>query len=310
MLLINNRNTTDPAINLSIEEYCLGNLNPKNDYMLLYIDDPAVIIGKNQNPFKETDLAYVKKNRIPIFRRISGGGAVYHDHGNLNFSFITAFGKKGLNEFRYLLGPVLTTLDRLGVHPKLMDNNTIFIRMKKVSGNAQYTNLKRMLSHGTLLFDADLTALDRALDSKSDIFNSKAVESSRACVTNLSGYLKESIDIQAFRDRLMAAAKNSFNGLEAYHLSDVAWDAILELAREKYRSWKWNFGSTPSFMVRNRFIYGSHTLSVGFNITRGMVQHMEFEGGNPGREIVAIFEKKLIGNRYDPENLGRLSTSG
>lgn len=306
MLLIDNKNTTDPAVNLSIEEYCLRNLDPKNDCVLFYINDPSVIIGKNQNPFLETDLAYVKKSGIRLVRRISGGGAVYHDHGNLNFSFITAFGKRGLNDFRRLLEPILLTLEAFGVLPKLMENNTIFVADKKISGNAQYTNLSRMLSHGTLLFDADLTALNQALRSTSDIFSSKGVASVRSTVTNISGHSKMPMDIFAFQQKLIQGVEASFNGLEVHGLSDTAWDDILRLARQKYGSWEWNYGTTPPFYVR-------HPLNekvIQFRVEGGTIQKIDPEGNGSGNERVALLRKKLIGKPYDPEKVRRLFTSG
>jgi len=306
MFLIDNKNTTDPAINLAIEEYCLRNLDPKNDFMLFYINDPSVIIGKNQNPFKETNLAYVKENGIRIVRRISGGGAVYHDHGNVNFSFITAFGKKGLNDFKRLLQPILLTLEAFGVFPKLMENNTIFVEEKKISGNAQYTNLNRMLSHGTLLFDADLTALNQALGSTSDIINPKGVASIRSTVTNISKHSKIPMDIFAFKQKLREGAEKFFNGLETHELPDTAWNEILRLAKSKYQSWEWNYGSTPTFAVRHSL----NEKAIRFHVERGYIHKIESECNGSGNEIVAFFGKKMIGKRYDPEDLRRLFASG
>ena len=299
MYLIDNQDITDPAINLSLEEYCLKNLDPNNDYMLFYINEPSVIFGKHQNPFQEANVAYVMDKGIGLIRRISGGGAVYHDYGNLNFSFITAFGTKGLHVFRNLLQPILLALEALGVHPELKENNTIFIEGKKISGNAQYTNLNRILSHGTLLFSTDLAVLHQALDSKSDILSSRGVDSIRSSVTNVSEHLKESMDILRFKQKLVEEAEKFFGEFEKYELSKTAWDEILRLAQDKYQSWAWNYGNTPAFSVRHRVKSGPHKPSIRLHVERGYIRKIEFEEDDHGNDTTAFWEKKLIGKPYD-----------
>ena len=299
MYLIDNQDLTDPAINLALEEYCLKNLDPNNDYMLFYINEPSVIFGKHQNPFREANVAYTMDKGINLIRRISGGGAVYHDHGNLNFSYITAFGTKGLHVFRNLLQPMLHTLEALGLHPELKENNTIFIEGGKISGNAQYTDLNRMLSHGTLLFNTDLKALHQALDSKSDILSSRVVDSIRSSVTNISEHLKESMDILRFKQTLTAKAKEFFGGLENYELSKTDWAEIFRLAKDKYQSWAWNYGNTPVFSARHRVKSGPHNPLIRLHVERGYIRKIEFEDDDPGNETAAFWEKKLIGKPYD-----------
>lgn len=299
MFLIDNKDTTDPVVNLALEEYCLRHLDPKNDYMLLYINDPSIVIGRNQNPFQETDPDYAKRNNIRVVRRISGGGAVYHDHGNLNFSFMTPFGKKGLNDFRRLLQPILLTLESLGAAPKLMAHNTIYVEGKKISGNAQYTNLSRMLSHGTILFDADLTALEKALGSPSTIVRSKGVASIRSTVTNISAHTKLPMDMIAFIQKLTEEAEKSFNGLTGQILPESDWDDIHRLAQDKYRSWEWNYGNTPTFVVRHLPMDGDDQEALLFHVERGIIRKIDPEGGGSSDGIVAVGRKNLIGKRYD-----------
>ncbi len=299
MYFIDNQDITDPAINLSLEEYCLKNLDPNNDYMLFYINAPSVIFGKHQNPFREANVAYAMDKGISLIRRISGGGAVYHDHGNLNFSFITAFGKKGLQAFRDLLQPILHALDALGVPPELKENNTIFIEENKISGNAQYTNLNRILSHGTLLFNTDLAVLHQTLDSKSDILSSRGVDSTSSRVTNVSEHLKEPMDILTFRQKLISEAEKFFGGLENYELSGTAWDEIFRLSKDKYRSWTWNYGNTPAFSARHRIRSETHESSIRLHVERGYIRKIEFEDDDPGKETAASWKEKLIGKPYD-----------
>ena len=299
MYFIENQDITDPAINLSLEEYCLRNLDPNNEYMLFYINAPSVIFGKHQNPFREANIAYAMDNGIGLIRRISGGGSVYHDHGNLNFSYITAFGTKGLHVFRNLLQPMLHTLEALGLHPELKENNTIFIEGGKISGNAQYTDLNRMLSHGTLLFNTDLKALLQVLDSKSDILSSRGVDSTRSRVTNISEHLNDSMNILGFRQKLMEEAEKFFGKLVSYELSEAAWDEILRLAKDKYQSWAWNYGNTPAFSARHRMKSGPQKPSIKLHVKRGYVRKIEFEDDDPGTGTTAFWEKKLIGKPYN-----------
>ena len=189
MFLISNIEDSDPALNLALEEYCLRNLNPGFEYLLFYINRPSVIIGRHQNPFQEFNQKLAHQKGICLVRRISGGGAVYHDPGNLNFSFITDFTEEKLDYFKTLIEPILNTLQRLGVPARLTEKNNILVDGKKVSGNSQHTNMRRMLSHGTLLFDSELDVLKRVLDSRLVITQSRAVSSIKAKVTNISGHL-------------------------------------------------------------------------------------------------------------------------
>jgi lipoate-protein ligase A len=299
MYFIDNQDITNPAINLSLEEYCLKNLDPNNDYMLFYINAPSVIFGKHQNPFREANVAYAMDKRIGLIRRISGGGSVYHDHGNLNFSYITAFGTKGLHVFRNLLQPMLHTLEALGLHPELKENNTIFIEGKKISGNAQYTNLNRMLSHGTLLFNTDLKALLQVLDSKSDILSSRGVDSTRSRVTNISEHLNDSLNILEFSQKFMEEAEKFFGKLVNYEFSEIAWDEILRLAKDKYQSWAWNYGNTPAFSARHRMKSGPQKPSIRLHVERGYIRKIEFEDDDPGTGTTEFWKKKLIGKPYN-----------
>ena len=177
MRLIDNQNNSDPIINLALEEYCYRNLDDFHEYILFYINKPSIIIGNHQNPFQEFDLEFAAQQQIRPYRRISGGGTVYHDFGNLNFSFITAFSGDMQREFRTRLHPIIQTLQRLGVPAKLVEKNNIVVHDKKISGNSQHTNLRRLLSHGTLLLDTRLDVLQHILDSKLDIVHSRAIKS-------------------------------------------------------------------------------------------------------------------------------------
>ncbi|MDA8352956.1 MAG: lipoate--protein ligase, partial [Firmicutes bacterium] len=156
MLFIDNQNHYDPRINLAIEEYALKHLDIDETYLLFYINDPSIIIGRNQNTVEEIQVDYCREHGIHVVRRLSGGGAVYHDRGNLNFSFITKDDGESFLNFRKFTEPVVRALRRLGVEVELTGRNDLQVGEKKISGNAQFTTKGRMFSHGTLMFDVDL----------------------------------------------------------------------------------------------------------------------------------------------------------
>ncbi len=299
MQFIHNNNVSDPHINLALEEFCLRNPDMTEDYVLFYINAPSVIIGKHQNPFEECNFEYLRQNRIQLVRRISGGGAVYHDHGNLNFSFITGFRRKKLDYIQKLIQPIIGALYGLGVPAELSEKNYIMVEGKKASGNSQYTNFHRMLSHGTLLFDSDLNALKKALRSNLEIKNSKAVPSVRSEVTNISDYARQPDNISVLRDKLMAAVSAQFGELSKTLLSDRDWDVIYSLAGDKYKSWDWTFGRTPDFVVRQVMRYEGAPVECFIQVRRGVIHAISIcDKSREGLKNDEL-ESRFIGQRYN-----------
>ena len=301
MLLINNHGATDPTINLALEEYCYRSLDSRHDYVLFYINQPSIIIGNHQNPFQEVNFKFALKNKIRPVRRISGGGAVYHDPGNLNFSFITAFAGEMLDYFKTLLQPVLNTLKRLGVPAQLTEKNTILVDGKKISGNSQHTNMRRMLSHGTLLFNAELDMLNEMLDSKLQIIQSRAVTSIPSNVTNISDYLCRPMDMEAFLAELIAGISDSFGELEEYQLTAADWDAVYRLSEEKYRSWDWTFGKSPEFTVAYKVRLDSKDVDALITVKHGIIQNIRFPKNRLNPRAIHQTLSEVIGKRYGSE---------
>ena len=199
MLFIDNQNITDPRINLAIEEYCLKHLDPEETYLLFYINQPSIIIGKNQNTIEEINTKYVDENGIIVVRRLSGGGAVYHDLGNLNFSFITKDDGNSFHNFKKFTEPVVAALKRLGVDAELSGRNDLMANGRKISGNAQFSTKGRMFSHGTLLFDSEIEHVVSALKVKKDKIESKGIKSIRSRVANISEFLDQKMTTVEFR---------------------------------------------------------------------------------------------------------------
>lgn len=299
MLLINNNETTDPAINLALEEHCFRNLDPAFDYLLFYINRPSVIIGRHQNPFQEINQALARRKGILPIRRISGGGAVYHDTGNLNFSFITDFTDEKLGYFKTLLKPILNTLKQLGVPAQLTEKNTILANGKKISGNSQHTNMRRMLSHGTLLFDSDLQVLERVLQTDLTITKSRAVASIPGKVTNISKYSRRTMDMAAFQNAIQRGLSEVFGDLNHYRLTPEDWKAIDHLANIKYKSWDWTFGRTPEFTVRQQIRVDAGYVDAYLGVKKGIIKSVEPTDKNAEASSFRHKTEGLIGNRYD-----------
>ena len=299
MFLIRHNDVSDPAINLALEEHCLRNLNPGSEYLLFYINRPSIIIGRHQNPFQEFNQELARQKGIVAVRRISGGGAVYHDPGNLNFSFITDFTEEKLDYFKTLIQPILSTLQHLGVPAQLTEKNNIRVDGYKVSGNSQHTNMRRMLSHGTLLFDSGLEVLQRVLDSNLVITKSRAISSIKSKVTNISEHLHRPMGIDAFRAKLVDGISDVFGELIEYRLTDQDWEAVDLLAQRKYNSWDWTYGRSPEFVVQHKISLDSGDVNAHLVVNNGIIQAVELadrlaESSSPNELI-----NDLIGERFD-----------
>lgn len=299
MKFIDNQGITDPRINLAIEEYALKQLPASDDYLLFYINEPSIIIGKNQNTIEEINATYVEENNIHIVRRLSGGGAVYHDLGNLNFSFITNDDGQSFHNFRKFTEPVVQALKELGVEAELTGRNDIQVGERKISGNAQYSTKGRMYSHGTLLFDSEMENVVSALKVNAEKIQSKGIKSIRSRVANITEFLERDMTIEEFR---VAILHSIFGGgeVEEYKLTDEDWERIHELSRERYQNWDWNYGKSPksNYRATKRF-EGIGTIEVQLDIERGRIQTAKIYGDFFGIRDVAELEALLREIPYD-----------
>jgi len=301
MKFIDNQGITDPTLNLAIEEYAVLNLDVEETYLLFYINEPAIIIGKNQNTFEEINLDYVREQGIHVVRRLSGGGAVYHDQGNLSFSFITKNDGNSFRNFRRFTEPVIAALVALGVNAELTGRNDIQVGAKKISGNAQFTTRGRMFSHGTLMFNVDLDEVAKALQPNAEKMASKGIKSVRSRVANISEFLNEPIDILSFRSRLLQAIFP--DGPVQYPLTAADWTGIQRISEERYRNWDWNYGKSPEFNVRHtkRFPIGS--VDVRLQVRNGVIENCKIYGDFFGIGDIEDVEHSLVGRRYQHDEL-------
>jgi len=297
MLFVDNKGCHDPRINLAIEEYILRYLDPEETYLLFYINDPSIIIGKNQNTIEEINTDYIEENHIYVVRRLSGGGAVYHDRGNLNFSFITKDDGNSFHNFKKFTDPVVNVLRKMGVEAELSGRNDILVDGKKISGNAQFATRGRMFSHGTLMFDTEIDAVVKALKVKKDKIESKGIKSIRSRVTNISEYMKEKMDIDTFKQRLL---EGLFDGgpIQQYHLTEKDWEKINEISKERYQNWEWNYGRSPKFNIQHskRFPVGS--IDIRLDVDKGVIEQCKIFGDFFGVGEVSDIENRLVGIKY------------
>jgi lipoate-protein ligase A len=239
MLFVDNLQQTDPRLNLALEEYLLRQAVDE-PLLLFYVNEPAVIIGRNQDTAAEIDADFAHAEGIHVVRRLSGGGAVFHDAGNLNFSFITN-GRSDLHNFTLFTEPVVQVLRQLGVPAELREQSSIFAHDKKISGNAQYASGGRMFSHGTLLFDSNLEILLRVLNPQKAEITSRAVQSIRSVVGNIREMLAQDMTLAAFRSFLLMGIFDAAE-IPMLPLTEGDWAAVRQLADERYGRSAWNWG--------------------------------------------------------------------
>jgi len=246
MFFVQNKNT-NPYFNLALEEYLLKEC--QGEYFLLWQNEPCVVVGKNQNTLAEINYKYVKENDVKLTRRISGGGAVFHDLGNLNFTFI----QDGVNnlflDYRKSITPIVESLQIIGLNVDLTDRNDLQIEGKKISGNAQYKYKNRALHHGTLLFDSALEDIGISLNPEQSKFQGKRVKSIKSEVTNIKNHLQEPLSLQEFQKLILDTVASKYETFSTYEPTSDDIIKINKLAQEKYFSWEWIYGASPEYLM-------------------------------------------------------------
>ncbi|HET8654245.1 MAG TPA: lipoate--protein ligase [Longimicrobiaceae bacterium] len=301
MKFVDNRGTTDAATNLALEEWVLRHAPADESHLLLYVNAPSVVIGRNQNPAEEVNGPYVREHGIQVVRRMSGGGAVYHDLGNLNFSFQAPYAPERFNRYEEFTRPVIEVLRELGVPAELNARNDIVVGDRKISGNAQSMAAGRMFSHGTVLFCSDLDRVSEALRvSPTGRIESKSVKSVRSRVANVRDFLREPITIEEFRSRIVERALGSRGAPPTLELTEADWAGVRELRARKYATWEWNYGESPAFVVERRTRTASGEVGVRVSVSRrGRIEELHVFGDltHPGE--VGELRRRLTGVRFE-----------
>lgn len=296
-------NQHDPAINLALEEYLLRQPQFNDDVLLLYINDPCIIIGCHQNAIEEINLKYIDQHHIHVIRRLSGGGAVYHDLGNLNFSFITHFQPNYFTNFKLFTEPVIRCLKSLGVPAQLNARSDILIDGEKISGNAQYISQGRLVSHGTLLFNSDLSQMREALHVQENQIVSKGIKSIRSRVVNISPFLNPSISLEEFKSALLASYFENSPDNYSHSLNSEDWQQIHTLADARYRQWEWNYGHSPAFTLEKHFRHAEGEIGARLYVEKGIIQSILFFSDELNLIDPSRLEQLLTGIRYEPGSI-------
>ena len=305
MLYINN-DSLDPYHNLALEEYILKNKDSGEGCLMLWRNRPAVIVGRFQNTVEEVNTEYIKKNNIAVVRRLSGGGAVYHDPGNINFTFIEKREDKSAGFDRYTTR-VARALAQMGVRAEISGRNDITIDGMKFSGNAQYHYRDKVLHHGTILYSADLTDIGQILQVKADKIESKGIKSVKSRVTNIQKYIYPPLAVEEFMARFKELLWEGENVRE-YSFSEDDKAAVSRLVKDKYLTWEWNYGHSPAFNLKRYGRFRCGGIEIRLSVEQGFIRTCKIYGdffSSSGKDL-AEFENKLSGVKYEEHTLDSL----
>ncbi len=294
--------SNDAFFNMALEEYLFEGLPPDDDYFMLWQNQNAIVVGRYQNTAEELDAAYVKEHGIQVVRRLSGGGAMYQDLGNLNFTFVVNQNASKTLDFSVFIQPVVRALAQMGVTAQQSSRNDITIDGKKFSGNSQYNKRGRTMHHGTLLFNSNLGRIGSALRVRAEKIESKGVKSVRSRVTNIAPYLPASMELNDFK-RLLVAEMFSAGGVSRFDLTEADLCAAQKLRDEKYATWEWNWGRSPAFGMRKYRRYPFGGVTAQLSVSDGLVAALSFEGDFFGNGDIEDLAAALTGCRFREEDL-------
>ncbi len=293
--------TTDARFNLAMEEQVLRHRMTEEDLLLFYVNAPSVIIGRNQNTIEEINSDVIAERGIRVVRRISGGGAVYHDLGNLNFSFMTRDVHNRFNRYDTFNGPVVDVLRSMGVPAELSGRNDILAGGRKISGNAQFAGAGRMFSHGTLLVSANLDDVTAALRPKPGKLESKSMKSVRSRVANISEFLAAPVDVHELRERILERifGTRDRTRIPRLDLTDADYDGARQLLADRYDSWDWNYGRSPAFNLQRAQRFPAGEIDMRLQVEDGRITAIRIFGDYMGSGDVSEVEQRLLGLHYE-----------
>lgn len=302
-------NSKDPYFNLALEEILTKDETIKDEILLLWQNDNTIVVGKNQNTIEEINNEYVKKYHVNVVRRLSGGGAVYQDLGNLNFTFIFNKNKDNVRNYQLFTKPIVDVLNKLDINAQFSGKNDIEIDGKKISGNAQYIINNRIMHHGTILFDVNMEILPQVLKPDLEKLQSKGIKSVKARVTNILPLLKNKITVEQFKNLIVQDLKET-KGAQILELNQDLISRAEKLANEKYRTWEWVYGNSPAYnlQIKSR-IEGKGTIDVRFDIEAGMIKMIKIYGDFLGTWGTQQLETKLLEQPYKLETMEKIITN-
>jgi len=272
MYFIDNK-SLDPYYNIALEEYLLKRFD--TNIIMLWRSRPSIIVGKHQNTLAEINLEFVRKKEIPVIRRLTGGGTVFHDPGNINFTFIKNSEGGNLVDFKGYTQPIIDYLKTIGLNAQFEGKNDLRINGLKISGNAEHVYKNRVLHHGTILFDANLQNLNEAIKSKEHNFSGKAVKSVRSKVANVADFLTEPLHRNDFFKRLKDFLIHFGSATEIYTPSAYDMSMVSKLVQEKYFTWEWNYGYSPTFVLTNKGTVLGNEFQTSITVSRGLISELK-----------------------------------
>lgn len=294
--------STNPYFNLALDEYAMKHLEIDDDIFFLWQNEPSVIIGKNQNAAEEINQDFIDENKIHVARRVSGGGAVYHDFGNLNFTFVIKVDDPGKVNYKRYVQPIIDALKSMGVEAEASGRNDILIDGLKISGNAQRMANGRLMHHGTLIFDVNIEDMVKALNVAPDKIVSKGVKSVRSRVTTIKEHLPEGTTLEMFWDALQYYLSNQGKDTEIV-LTEKDINRIEFEALNRFATWDWIYGKSPEFNYQNSKRFAGGKLEVLLDVVDGRISSVRFQGDFLGLHDVSEIEDRLIGVRYVKEDV-------
>ncbi len=284
----------DPYFNLALEEYVFECLPKDENYFMLWQNANTIVIGKYQNAMLEVNRKVVDERGIKVARRLSGGGAVYHDMGNLNFTFIVDQKDADGMNFRIFVTPVIETLKELGVDAEFTGRNDIVINGCKISGNSQYVKKNRVMHHGCIMLDSDLDKVADALNVRAAKFKSKSVKSVRSRVTTINDNAPRKITMEEFKSALKEHILGD-DSIEPYKLTEEDLKEINRIRDEKYATWEWNYGRAPQYEVTKEEKFEAGLITVHMTVAHGRIADIRFYGDFFGNGEIEDLEKALQG---------------
>ncbi len=292
---------SNPYFNLAAEEYLLKSRS--EDFFLLYRNEPSIIVGKHQNTFAEINWDFVSKHKIKVARRLSGGGTVYHDRGNLNFAFIRKGLEAKLVDFKKYTAPIQDALYKMGVETKFEEHNSLSLNGFKISGNAEHVFKKRVLHHGTLLFSSSLENLEAAIRIRPGQYSDKAVKSIRSKVANICESMDKKLTIEEFETGIMNYFQESDPGSESYVFSRQEIQEINKLKIDKYETWQWIFSYSPKYEYSNAIELDKGNLRVKMDVDKGKIEKVNISGSLLKPEKLKELEVFLTGLYHKPDQV-------
>lgn len=297
----NGKPVYDPIVNQSLDNYLVNDLKLPGHGLIMYVNQPAVIVGVNQNAYAEVNMPYLKEKGIKLVRRTSGGGAVYHDYGNIIFENIVINDDEHFGDFKYFAQPIIDALHDMGAtNAEMRGRNDMVIGNQKFSGMTMFKVGKSYAAGGTLMFDLDMDVATKVLTPEKDKLESKGVKSVESRVTNVKPFLKpefQQLDIEGFKKQLLLRLfdAKSLDDIETYHLNDHDWSIIDDRLKGKYDTDEWNYGKNPGFDYYVSKHYDIGTVSFNYSLSGNQISDIKIYGDFITGGDISIIEKALKG---------------